>query len=367
MTDRLTYQSSSFIGRSVGDRDRYQIKAHLGKGGMGDVYRAIDTRLGKEVAIKLLNLSNDTLTTEKLEFKRRFERECAICAALNSENIVQVSDFGSTTEGQPFYVMEYLEGQTLAQVLKQEPKLSVERTRQIVAQVCAGLISAHEGAIFKTPGTNIARHVKIVHRDLKPANIFLVPTEFGERVKIIDFGVAKIQSLHLENTNLTSAFLGTYHYAAPEQFNYQANIDERSDIYCLGVILYEMLAGVDPFGLKNQGQQVSGESWIGAHLLKPVTPLRSQPGCEHLSVELEQLVMCCLEKHPERRFSSVQVLAQALDAEQMSSNKILPGNFTEQYKIGISNSFDLASKFFKLKLKLKNLQQWLMENFDCIV
>lgn len=135
MTDRLTYQSSSFIGRSVGDRDRYQIEAHLGKGGMGDVYRAIDTRLGKQVAIKLLNLSNDTLTTEKLEFKRRFERECAICAALNSENIVQVSDFGSTTEGQPFYVMEYLEGQTLAQVLKQEPKLSVERTRQIVAQV----------------------------------------------------------------------------------------------------------------------------------------------------------------------------------------------------------------------------------------
>lgn len=131
MTDRLTYQSSSFIGRSVGDRNRYQIEAHLGKGGMGDVYRAIDTRLGKEVANKLLNSSSNASTTAGLEFKRRFERECAICAALKSENVVQVSDFGITTEGQPFYVMEYLEGQTLEQVFKQETKLSVERTRQI--------------------------------------------------------------------------------------------------------------------------------------------------------------------------------------------------------------------------------------------
>lgn len=129
-----------------------------------------------------------------------------------------------------------------------------------------------------------------------------------------------------------------------------------------------MLAGVDPFGLKSQRQQVSGESWIGAHLLKPATPLRSQPGCEHLSVELEQLVICCLEKHPERRFSSVQVLARALEDEQIvSSNKILSSNFTEHHNIGINNSFNLASEFFKLKLKLRNLQQWLMENFDCIV
>lgn len=365
VTHQLNYQSSSFIGRCVGDRDRYQIEAHLGKGGMGDVYRAIDTRLGKRVAIKLLNASlSSASTTAGLDFKRRFERECAICAALKSENIVQVSDYGITADGQPFYVMEYLEGQTLEQVLKQEPKLSIERTRQIIKQVCAGLKSAHEGITFKTPGVSIDRHIKIIHRDLKPANIFLVATEFGDRVKIIDFGVAKIQSLQLEDPNLTSAFLGTYHYAAPEQFDCQANIDERSDIYCLGIILYEILAGVDPFGLQSQGQKVTGESWVNAHLLKPVMPLRSQPGCEHLSVELEQLVMRCLEKHPQQRFPSVQLLAQALDNEQSaSSNQILSGSCTKQHKIDTNQSSHSDLDFFKLKQKFKNIQQWIVQNF----
>lgn len=362
MTHQLTYQSSSFIGRSVGDRNRYQIEAHLGQGGMGDVYRAIDTRLGKEVAIKLLNTSSTTASaTAELDFKRRFEQECAICAAIKSENVVQVSDYGITTEGQPFYVMEYLEGQTLEQFLRQQPKLSVERTRQIVKQICTGLKSAHEGVIFKTLGVNTDRHIKIIHRDLKPANIFLIPTELGERVKIIDFGIAKIQSLHRENTNLTNAFLGTYHYAAPEQFDCQANIDERSDIYCLGIIFYEMLAGVDPFGLKSQGQKVSGESWINAHLLKPPMPLRSQPGCEHLSVKLEQLVMRCLEKPPSRRFSSVQALTQAIDNEQSESSYKMPGgNFTKQYQISTNYSF---LDFLKIKQKFGSIQQWLLENF----
>lgn len=365
MTHQLTSQSSSFIGRFVGDRDRYQIEAHLGKGGMGDVYRAIDTRLGKEVAIKLLSssLSSGSTTTE-LDFRQRFERECAICAAIKSENVVQVSDYGITADLQPFYVMEYLEGQTLDWVLKQETKLSVERTRKIVTQICAGLKSAHDGIILKTPGANGDRRIKVIHRDLKPANIFLVPTAFGDRVKIIDFGVAKIQSLHLENTNFTNAFLGTYHYAAPEQFECQANIDERSDIYCLGMILYEMLAGVDPFGLKSQGQKVTGEAWIGAHLLKPVTPLRSQPGCEHLSVELEQLVMRCLEKHADRRLSSVQEIAQVLNNEQSrSSSKMLSGNFTEQRKTDLIYASNSDSGFFKLNQKFRNIQQWIKETF----
>jgi serine/threonine protein kinase len=151
---------------------------------------------------------------------------------------------------------------------------------------------------------------------LKPANIFLVPTTFGERVKIIDFGVAKIQSSHLENTDFIKSFLGTHHYAAPEQFNDQESIDERADIYCLGIILYEMLVGVDPFGLKLPGQSVTGESWIKAHLIRPVQPLRSQMGCESLSIELEQIVMRCLEKNPDQRFSTVQALAKALESER---------------------------------------------------
>jgi serine/threonine protein kinase len=358
MTNQLTCQSNVLLGRLIGDHDRYRLEALLGKGGMGDVYKAIDIRLGKEVAIKLLRASlTNTSTTAELDFKRRFERECAICAALKSENIVQVSDYGITNEGLPFYVMEYLEGQTLAQILKQESRLSVERTKLIMAQIFAGLSSAHKGVIFKTPGVSNEERIKIIHRDLKPANIFLVPTVLGERAKLIDFGIAKIQSLHTENPNLTNCFLGTHHYSAPEQFDGQENIDERSDIYCLGIILYEMLTGADPFGLKSQGQGVTGESWIKAHLLTEVHPLRSQPGCEHISEELEHIVMRCLEKRPDLRFPSVEVLAQALDAEKGTLPSKLD-SFSNKYRTDTVQS--LSSIFGQLREKgnIANISQY---------
>jgi serine/threonine protein kinase len=372
MMNPLISQANSLIGRSIGDYNRYCIEAHIGKGGMGEVYQAIDTRLGKVVAIKLLKTSSTHASTiTELDFKRRFESECAICAALNSENIVQVSDYGITDDGYPFYVMEYLEGQTLEQVLKQESKLSVERAIDIMMQVCSGLRTAHEGVALKTSDIRADQHIKVIHRDLKPANIFLVPTTSGERVKVIDFGVAKIQSLNIESMNFTSTFLGTHHYAAPEQFDCQESTDERADIYCLGIILYEILAGVDPFGLKLPGQRVTGESWIKAHLLKSVQPLRSQIGCESLSIELEQIVMCCLEKNPDRRFCSVQALAQALEQEQnsikcKSSFRDLPNENLEN-KI---QPFDLIYSYIQNNEKFKNLRQistkdfWLKKKVD---
>jgi eukaryotic-like serine/threonine-protein kinase len=308
------HQSNTFLGRSIGEHDRYLLEAQLGEGGMGDVYQALDTRLGKVVAIKLLKITlNSESTAEELDLKRRFERECAICAALKNKHIVQVSDYGITTEGYPFYVMEYLEGQTLKQILRQEQKLSVERAIDILIQICDGLKAAHAGVIFKTPNNGTEHRVKIVHRDLKPANIFIVQTENKEQVKVIDFGVAKIQSPHLNKVNRNNLFLGTYHYAAPEQLEGKDQIDERTDIYCLGIVLYEMLAGVDPFCLTLHEQHITGKSWIDSHLNKAVYPLRSQPGCEKYSVELEQIVMRCLSKSPDQRFPSVQALAQALN------------------------------------------------------
>jgi serine/threonine protein kinase len=351
-------QSQSLIGRFIGDHNRYRLETQLGKGGMGQVYQATDTRLGKAVAIKLLNPSSkDESTTAELDFKRRFERECAICAALKSENIVQVSDYGITSEGQLYYVMEHLEGQTLEQVLQQENQLSVERTKQIMKQICAGLRAAHAGVRFKTSDMATDQCIKIIHRDLKPANIFLVPTELGERVKIIDFGIAKVQSPNSENMTLANLFLGTHHYSAPEQFDYQGQIDERADIYCLGIILYEMLTGSDPFGLKSRGQRVTGESWIKAHLLKPAQPLRSQPGCEHLSIELERIVKRCLEKHPDQRFPTVQALALALDAEHTtSSNSLIQASGKN-----LSNATQALKKitnYVQQHKPLGNVKQW---------
>jgi serine/threonine protein kinase len=363
VTNQTAYQSSSLLNRLIGDHDRYRLESLLGKGGMGEVYKATDTRLGKEVAIKLLKTSlNSSSSTAELEFKRRFERECAICAALKSENIVQVSDYGITFEGLPFYVMEYLEGQTLAQILKHESKLSVERTKSIMTQVCAGLSAAHEGIIFKTSRTSTEQRIKIIHRDLKPANIFLVSTVLGERAKLIDFGVAKIQSLHPENPNLTRAFLGTHHYSAPEQFDDQGNIDERSDIYCLGIILYEMLTGADPFGLTSHEQKVSGESWLKAHLLDAVQPLRSQSGCEHLSLELEQIVMRCLEKQPDQRFPSVKALAQSLIDEQNTPYR--SSNLFKVHRISKDSSSNSLPYLPQKKIEIGNLQQWVATKFS---
>lgn len=304
------YQQNYWIGRYVDEYQRYRLEKWLGGGGMGDVFLATDTRLGQLVALKLLKES--LAKTE--EVKERFEREFAICAALKSQHIVQVRDYGVTSEGYPFYVMEYLQGETLGQRLTKQPRLTVAQTCSIITQVCAGLHLAHEGIVFWNGGSNPGEKIKVIHRDLKPDNILLVPTALGELAKIIDFGVAKIRSLQSEYTNSTTIFLGTCRYAAPEQLGVFATLDERADIYSLGVMLYEMLAGIDPFGFTADNKKVSGETWAAAHTSQVPKALRSQSGCEELSPELEAVVMRCLQKRPQDRFASVKDLSLALQS-----------------------------------------------------
>ncbi|MBD2530490.1 protein kinase [Nostoc flagelliforme FACHB-838] len=305
--------SNSWIGRFVGDNERYRLDKRLGGGGMGDVFLATDTRVGQQVALKLLK---DTLVASQ-EMRKRFEREVAVCAALQSDHIVKINDCGVTPEGFPFYVMEYLRGQTLRQLLLREKRPSVERTVKIIAQVCKGLQLAHQGVTLQRDGGKTTEHIQVIHRDLKPDNIFLVPTDLGEWVKVLDFGVAKIRSESSENsniTNITSTFIGTFRYAPPEQIQSDKNLDARGDIYSLGIILYEMLSAADPFGISIKGNHISEASWVLAHAYEPPKPLRSQPGCEHLPVELEAVVMKCLHKNPANRFATVEELNQALQA-----------------------------------------------------
>lgn len=305
-------QSHPWLGRCLGEGNRYRLEERLGSGGMGEVFLATDTRLGKPVALKLLRdalaIAND------LDLKERFERECAICAALKSVHIVQVSDYGLTSEGYPFYVMEYLQGQTLGQLLSSHSRLSISQTCNLMMQVCEGLQLAHSGVVIWNRETNSSERIKVVHRDLKPDNIFLVPTVLGELAKIIDFGIAKINSLQAEYTSATTVFLGTCHYASPEQFDVRSEVDERADIYSLGVILYEMLAGTDPFGFDFRNNRVTNNAWLTAHASKTPQPLRSQPNCRQISPELEAVVMRCLEKSPQNRFASVTELKHALQA-----------------------------------------------------
>lgn len=324
MVESSSCSSDSWIGRLIGDHQRYRLEKHLDSGGMGKVFLATDMLLGQQVALKLLQ---DTLA-EAGDLRKRFEREIFICAALSSEHVVQVRDYGITAEGLLFYVMEYLRGETLGQLLRREKRLSVERTVKIIRQVCAGLQLAHEGITLWRDGTTISKHIKVVHSDLKPSNIFLVPTYLGELVKIIDFGIAKLWNDATKYKNLTSIFQGTFRYAAPEQLQ-GAPIDGQADIYSLGIILYEMLSGSDPFGFEVEAlsgivsvtkamaeafRSATEVKWGTAHLSKQPQPLRSQPGCEHLPAELEAIVMRCLQKAPVDRFACVGELSKALQA-----------------------------------------------------
>ncbi|NJM28271.1 MAG: protein kinase [Pseudanabaena sp. RU_4_16] len=145
----------------------------------------------------------------------------------------QVSDYGVLAEGDPFYVMEYLEGETLGARLAQQQRLSPQQAIGIIVQVCKGLQVAHEGVEVWQQHTASSKKIKIVHRDLKPENIFLVPTVLGELVKIIDFGIAKIyndQKIQETNLSVDNQFLGTFRYASPEQWESRKELDGRSDI-----------------------------------------------------------------------------------------------------------------------------------------
>jgi eukaryotic-like serine/threonine-protein kinase len=237
----------------LGERQRYRLEKPLGHGGMGEVYLTTDLVLGKQVALKLLR----AIWAENAEVRKRFEREVSLCASLQSENIVQVSDYGITPEGIPFYVMEYLIGQTLKQLLDKKKRLPLDQVITIVRQVCSGLHQAHQGVVLQRMGHPVEK-VKVVHRDLKPDNIFLVPTTLGELVKILDFGIAKLRDEAAELTNLhTTQFIGTYHYAAPEQLESSMILDEKADLYSLGMILYEMSTGYDPFGFGDRVHKVT--------------------------------------------------------------------------------------------------------------
>ncbi len=300
-------QNNPWLDRLLGEGDRYRILRPISTGGMGEVFLVIDTKLNQSFALKVLKES----LAKSQEMYQRFKREVDLCAALNSEHIIHFVDSGTTPEGFPFYVMEYLEGQSLGQLLQRQKRLPVERTLEIIKQACTGLQLAHAGVVVR------GEQVKIVHRDLKPDNIFLVPKRWGELVKILDFGIArKIRdSSRLDgNTIVTNMFLGTYRYAAPEQLTLLRDIDGRADIYSLGIIFYRMLSGTDPFGLRSELRPIGDTAWMKAHTSQPPQPLRSLAGCEQISPQLEALVLKCLQKSPGDRFASMADLNQAIDA-----------------------------------------------------
>src|SRR5713226_1427581 len=214
-----------FVGSTIAEK--YRIDAKLGAGGMGAVCRATRLLIGDEVAVKILHSEQgDPRAAE------RFRREAQAAARLKHANAVNLYDFGVTDDGLQYLVMELVEGESLRQMIKQRGPLTPSASAEIISQVCAALDEAH-------------RH-SIIHRDIKPDNIIVNVSATGLRVKVLDFGIAKLRDDVAGNLTQTGSILGTPHYMSPEQCLGE-ELDSRADIYSLGVVLYEMLTGTVPF------------------------------------------------------------------------------------------------------------------------
>ena len=277
--------------------NRYELMDSIGQGSMGKVYLAEDMLLGGvPVAVKFLA---QTLLNERMT--QRFMREAMTCAQLgnNSIHVVRVTDYGVADDEIPFYVMEYLKGKNLGQVIQPQP-LPVPRFLGFIRQICLGLETAHRGITLN------GQVVPIIHRDIKPSNILVTKsTSVGELVKILDFGIAKL--LQVDNSEQTSSFMGTLAYASPEQMEGQ-ELDNRSDIYSLGIMMYQMLTGTLPF--RPSSNTFGG--WYKAHRSQEPIPLDNLSPYGPLHKALKEAIMSCLAKDRSQRPRTVSQLLEHL-------------------------------------------------------
>ena len=285
--------------------NRYQLVELIGKGAMGRVYQAKDKLLGGViVAVKFLS---QALLNKKM--RDRFEQEATICALLGEKgnHIVRVRDYGVDEDEIPFYVMEYLEGESLSEVIRRQP-LPLTRFLNITRQICSGLQCAHKGIIMS------GKLSPIIHRDIKPSNILVLQDgSFGELVKILDFGIAKLME---SDSAQTHSFMGTLAYCSPEQMEGK-ELDKRSDIYSLGVMMFEMLTGEMPI----IGESHSFGGWYKAHHFAPPRSFESINPDLKLPIPLKNLVMSCLAKEPSARPQSVEEVLRVLKRLEESINQ----------------------------------------------
>lgn len=299
--------TDSNVGRLLANR--YRLAELIGKGAMGRVYRAEDTLLGGIIAVKFLA---QALLNPKM--RDRFKSEARTCAQLGrkSIHIVNVIDYGVTDykeEDVPFYVMEYLQGQSLSEVINNQP-LPLPRFLVLSRQISLGLQCAHQGIVID------GSVYPIIHRDIKPSNILVSrDASLGELVKILDFGISKLLQADSEQT---SSYMGTLAYSSPEQMEGR-ELDSRSDIYSLGVMMYEMLTGKMPLHVDTHA---FGAWYKAHHSQRPRAFEAVDPGLK-LPKALENLVMSCLAKLPDDRPQSIVEVLKALEPlEQRYSDSV---------------------------------------------
>jgi serine/threonine-protein kinase len=277
----------------IGERvNNYEVKSLLGEGGMGAVYLAQHPFMGRKAAVKVLRreLAQDRGLVE------RFMNEARAANAIHHPNIIDIIDVGQLPSGIPYLMMEFLEGESLARRIEREGRFPIDAAIDVAMQTASALQAAHSK--------------EIVHRDLKPDNLFLVPDEgrpFGFRVKVLDFGIAKLRgelSGSGEKTQ-TGSVMGTPPYMSPEQCRgITEEIDHRTDIYALGIILYEMVVGRPPFMSTGWGEVVL------MHVTKPPPPPRERNPA--VSPQLEAIILKALAKQRDDRFATMAELQAAL-------------------------------------------------------
>jgi eukaryotic-like serine/threonine-protein kinase len=271
-------------GQIVGN---YRILSKLGTGGMGAVYLAEHPLIGKKVALKVIHRE----LAGNREVVQRFFQEARAVNTIGHEHIVEIHDFGQTPQGDHFYIMEYLDGPTLARLISREGGLEVRRALHISAQLASGLAAAHAAGV--------------IHRDLKPDNVMLLTRQgHTDFVKILDFGLAKMFASGNAPLTAYGVVLGTPQYMSPEACESKRDIDHRTDIYAVGVLLFQMLTGKLPF---------DGSS-MGEVLVKQVTQLPPAPRGMNPTIppSVEQIVLRCLAKAPSGRFATMLALREAL-------------------------------------------------------
>jgi serine/threonine protein kinase len=284
--------------------DRYVILSVIGAGGWARVYKARHLTLGTLVAIKTLH----THFMSNREKVQRFEQEAKAACGLRHENIATVYDYGSLPNGQPFIIMDLLEGRSLQSLLEESHVLPPQRAVQIFKQICAGLAAAHDHGI--------------VHRDIKPSNIVLLPDpDRGELVKLFDFGLAKLKmddGTSINQFTKTGETVGTPAYMSPEQCQ-GWKLDHRTDIYSLGCVMYECLTGVRAFSGSTMYESMS------KHVLEVAPPFHEVAPHLHIPAELEDMVFRALEKEPRRRYQTARKLLSDLskleESDRLSGSK----------------------------------------------
>lgn len=297
-TLELIGMDHALIGTMVAGR--YQVQRLLAKGGMGRLYLAIQQPLGRKVVVKVMT-PPEILNTDPVALQARFFREASACARLQHPNTVTLFDYGEVTlpeAGKTFYmVMEYIEGHDLSVELSMHGRIPPQRALHIGAEVARSLQEAHE--------------LGVVHRDLKPSNVMLIGGHDGRRVKVLDFGIAKLLAALDEGANVAELtrkgdIVGSPSYMSPEQIQH-GQIDARSDIYSLGAMLFHLIAGRRPYRAHSATMRMM------AHIRRPTPSIRKVTK-EDIHPAVDALLQRCMAKNPEERYPDAVALIRAIDA-----------------------------------------------------